>query len=230
MGLNPVYPLSALAGLAAAGLTGTAAHLVLDRRLGRLRRLAGTPGRAAGGTVHPAKWTFSLYTSLVLALVRPVVDLGKRKQQRQMVAAEAPFLLDLLVICADGGMNLHQSLATASDLIGGPLGDGLAGLRRDLDLGQPLPMALDALSRRLGTDEVNAFVRILKIGHALGTPVAESLRHASGYLRTRLRLATEQRLAAVPLKLTLCTMAFFMPPIFVLLLLPNVLNFAGSRW
>lgn len=230
--MDPNYSVPTLSGLAAASLAAAAAHVVLERRRGRLRRIAGTPapGEAAGRTGTPHRWAPRRWTSPILALGRAVARRGKRNQQRHLVAAEVPFLLDLLVICADGGMNLHQGLAAASALVGGPLGGELSHLRRNLDLGQPLPMALEALARRLDTEEVRASVRILKIGQALGTPVAESLRHASRYVRYRLRLGTEQRLAAVPLKLTLCTLAFFMPPIFVLLLLPNVLNFAGSRW
>lgn len=228
--MNPNL-LSSLSGLAVAGLAAAGAHSVLERHRSRLRHLAGHAARVTSRPgAFPAPGTPRQAASSVVALARAVFQRGERERQRRQVAAEVPFLLDLLVICADGGMNLHQGLSTASDLVAGPLGEALSRLRRDLDLGQPLPRALETLARALDTEEVRVVARILKIGQALGTPVAESLRHASRYLRHRLRLATEQRLAGVPLKLTLCTLAFFMPPIFVLLLLPNLLNFAGSRW
>lgn len=227
--MNPNL-LSSLSALAAAGLSAAGAHTVLQRHRGRLRRLAGPGGGMPIGAAGASAQATPRTSSSLMALVRAAARRGERERKRRLVAAEVPFLLDLLVICADGGLNLHQGLVTASDLVAGPLGEGLFRLRRDLDMGRPLPGALDALARALDTEEVRSVVRIVKIGQALGTPVGESLRNASRYLRHRLRLATEQRLAAMPLKLTLCTLAFFMPPIFVLLLLPNVLNFAGSRW
>lgn len=226
--MNP-NQIAALAGLAAGSLAAAGAHLILERHRRRLRRLAGGtagPGRPAA----PDPGAPRRAAERLAARLRAVCGRGSLEARRRRIAREVPFLLDLLVICADGGMNLHQSLATAADLVGGPLGEGLSHLRRDLDWGAPLPAALEALARRLDTEEVRALVRILKIGQALGTPVADSLRQASRHLRDRLRLSVEQRLAGAPLKLSLCTLAFFMPPVFVLLLLPNVLNFAGTRW
>lgn len=228
--MNPNYAVSTFAGLAAAVMSAAVTYLVIERRRDRLRRLTGHPGKAAGGARARDRWVPRHLASHLMATARTTVRGSRQKHRRHLVATEAPLLLDLLVICADGGMNLHQGLVTSSTLVGGPLGNGLSLLRRDLDLGQPLPRALESLARRVDTEEVRALVRILNIGQALGTPIGESLRQASRYLRHRLRLSTEQRLATVPLKLTLCTVALFMPPIFILLLLPNVLNFAGSRW
>ena len=204
---------SFLAAAAAASLTGALATLATERAARRWRRLwplARPAPRSAAAAGLLARWR-------------------ARHQQRQ-VAGAVPALLDLLVLCADGGSNLHQALEVAAELVEGPLRDGLREACRELHAGVPLVQALEHLAGRWGGEEVNTLVRILRVGQALGTPVGDSLRQASRFLRERLRLQVEQRLAAVPLQMTLCTLAFFLPPTFVLLLLPNLMNFAGTGW
>lgn len=218
--------ISGLASLAAALLAAAARRLArVPRRRGWRRLTAAPPGEPAG-RADPVRRDPRPAAAGRRAWAGP----GAAARARRAAAREVPFLLDLLVLGADGGLNLHQSLEAASDLVDGPLREALADLRRQTRTGLPLARALEGLAERWNVEEIRTFVRVLRIGQALGTPVGEALRQASAFLRERQRLETQRRLAAVPLQITLCTLFFFLPPVFVILLVPNLLNFMGGAW
>jgi pilus assembly protein TadC len=60
--------------------------------------------------------------------------------------------------------------------------------------------------------------------------VARVLRTQAETLRTRRRQALESEIAALSLKLTLVTILLFLPALFVLSVLPNLLSFLQGRW
>lgn len=219
--------IAGLASLAAALLAAAARRLgQAPRRIGWRRLTGAPPGEPGVPPADPIRRGPRPVAAGRRAWTRP----GAAARARRAVAREVPFLLDLLVLGADGGLNLHQALEAASDLVDGPLREALAELRRQTRTGLPLARALEGLAERWNVEEVRTFVRVLRIGQALGTPVGEALRQASAFLRERQRLETQRRLAAVPLQITLCTLFFFLPPVFVILLVPNLLNFMGSAW
>lgn len=219
--------IAGLASLAAALLTAAAGRLAeAPRRRGWRRLTAALPGGPGAPPTPPERRGAGPGRGPRRAWARP----GAAARDRRAVAREVPFLLDLLVLGADGGLNLHQALEAAGDLVDGPLREALGEVRRRTRTGLPLARALEGLAERWNVEEVRTFVRILRIGQALGTPVGEALRQASAFLRERQRLETQRRLAAVPLQITLCTLFFFLPPVFVILLVPNLLNFVGSAW
>lgn len=125
-------------------------------------------------------------------------------------------------------MNLHQAVIAASGHVPGRLGTEMLRVRRELEQGRSLTDVLDALAVRLPLDEVRGFVRLAKRGQRLGTPVVDSLRQTASFIRRCRRQRLARALGLLPLKLTLCVLCFFLPPILVVLLLPAFLGLAGG--
>lgn len=218
------------AGPAAAAAAATAAAWLALQRDGRrvTRRLQ----RLVGGRPRPAAAPARL--DRAFAAARRAVGLlarGSARERREEVARSLPFFLDLMVIALDGGLNLHQAIeAVAPSLPEGALRAALDRAREDMRLGRPALEALEDMARNEGVDELNSIVRTLRIGQALGTPVGASLRQSARLVRQRRRQRLDELLGVLPLKLTFCALILFFPPILVLLLLPNVLNFVQGQW
>lgn len=184
---------------------GAACDAALGRRRRRLLRLAGGPVRERR---------------------RPSPS-GRRAVDPEIVREFAAFI-DMLVLCVDGGMNLHQAVAVAAGYVQGRLKAEMASLQLELQKGETLQAALEALSDKLPGEEIRGVVRLLARSQRLGTPVSEALRLAARFLRQRRRQRARKALGLLPLQLAFCALAFFLPPLFFILLFPAVVVLAGG--
>lgn len=217
--MDPHVLAAGSAGLAVTTLIGAACHQVLAPRYLRLCRLA---GRGNFSWEQRARAFVSGWGGVWWRRI------SRRKPWDPPSAGRFSTFLDLLTVCVDGGMNLHQAVMAAAPHVPGRLGAEMLRVRWELEQGRSLTDALEALAARLPVDEIEGFVRLVKRGQRLGTPVGESLRQAARLIRRCRRQRLERSLALLPLKLTLVTMCFFLPPILVFLMLPAVLSLTGS--
>ncbi len=143
---------------------------------------------------------------------------------------ELPFLIDLFVVCTDGGLNLLQAIERLSNRVHPSLQGLLEMILREVKLGKPLVDAVEGVARSMDFEELRLFSRGLRLGQALGTPINEILRQTAQLIRERANQAMLKRLSLTPLKLTVCALLFFYPPIFVVLVLPHLLAFINGSW
>lgn len=228
-GLASLWPLDAeaAAALAARGLGAGDVHLA-----GTLGALAAglvlvSTGLVRGGV--PPGWL--VFGVGVLAAVGPRVWVARMTAgHRAAVARELPEVAELMTLGAESGLGLLDAVRLAASLSGGPVGRSLAMALDEVQAGRETAAALRDAAARVGGREAAAFVASVVQGLELGTPVARVLRAQADSLRTRRRQALEARIAALPLKLTLATIVFFVPALFVLSVLPNLLAFLQGRW
>lgn len=152
-----------------------------------------------------------------------------RRRRREIVRA-FPWLVDLLVLCADAGMSLSAGLQLVAARVGGPLGKELARADQELKAGRRTQDALLGMVARIGLPEIDSFVSALLRAHALGTPVSATLRSQAAFARQQRKQAIEARIGTLPVKMTLCTIIFFLPLMLIIVVLPHVLTFVRSRW
>jgi tight adherence protein C len=146
------------------------------------------------------------------------------------VLCELAPVMDLMAACAEAGLGLPASLARVAERAAGPLGEELRQTAREVRSGRPVDDALQAAARRLGILQVTRMAGALIRANSLGLPVGKVLREQASLARLERRQAFERALAGLPIKLTLCTVVFIFPVIFVLVILPNLLLFMGARW
>ncbi len=222
--------MAAVAGAGAATATWVAVRAGYRQTARRLERFVDTR-RGAGG--DNLRWFPILQkpAQVLHAWARALPLRGAMRERQEQVSRALPFFLDLMVIAMDGGLNLHQAVeAVAPNLPAGPLRAAIDQARADMRLGRPALEALAEMADQVAVDDVRSFVRTLRIGQALGTPVSAALRQSARLIRQRRRQRLDERLGVLPLKMTFCALLLFFPPIFVLLLLPNVLNFIHGQW
>lgn len=151
---------------------------------------------------------------------------GRERGRRvREVAVSLPQLLDLMVVCAEAGLNLRGSLERAVAVVGGKWGEEVRVL---LDAMSPARV-MEELERKYRLAELGLLSAALRQGETLGLPANEMLRGLADQMREAMRQRAEAVIAAAPVKLSLCTACFFLPAALALTLAPQLLLFI-SRW
>jgi len=138
-----------------------------------------------------------------------------------------PDVLDLLVICAEGGLSLDGALSRVAREFRRFLPEmadelGLTAI----ELGF-LPNRRDALMnlpRRVDIPGVHSLVHTLVQTERYGTPLAQSLRALSTELRDERMLKAEEKAAKLPATMTVPMIVFILPAVFIVLIGPAMIS------
>jgi tight adherence protein C len=152
------------------------------------------------------------------------------ERRRQAIVEALPDAIDLLVICAEAGLGLDVALArTARELA--PAAPALAGelALTATELGL-LPNRADAfanLAARVAVPQVQALADMMVQTERFGTPLMQALRAMAVEYRAGRLLRAEARAARLPALMTVPMIAFILPPLFVVLIGPAVVEAMG---
>lgn len=161
----------------------------------------------------------------------PDLWLGRLIARRQAaILQDFPAALDLVVVCTDAGLNLPQALAVVTRELGGPLGEEFSRILKETSAGKSALTALRSMSRRVSLQPVSAFVNSVITAETLGTPVSQVFRLQASAARANQRHRAEEAIGKLPMKLTLVTVFFLLPGLFVVAVLPSVLSFLKTGW
>jgi tight adherence protein C len=165
--------------------------------------------------------------TLALGFLVPDFWLGNRISKRQTnIRLGLPEALDLMVICAEAGLSLDQSMMrTTRELrLSQPeISDEFSLIALEQKAGRPRTDALKNLAERTGVDTVKTFVNTLIQADTFGTSIAKTLRVFSDTLRTQRRQKVEEEAAKTTVKLVFPLVFFIFPSLFVVALGPSIL-------
>jgi len=177
--------------------------------------------------VSPNMSVAAAIIALVVGFYIPGVGLKNLIQRRQSSIKKAwSDALDLLLICVESGMALEPSLVRVAKEIGSqsvPLAEELSLTVAELSYLQDRRKALDNLGRRTGLETVRAVVTSLIQSERYGTPLGTALRVLAQENRDSRMAEAEKKAAALPPKLTVPMILFFLPVIFVVILGPSII-------
>ena len=140
--------------------------------------------------------------------------------------------LDLLLICIESGMALEPAMQRVSKEIGSqsvPLAEEMQLTVAELAYLPERRKALENLSKRTGLETVKSVVTALIQAERYGTPLGSALRVLAEENRKDRLAEAEKKAAALPPKLTVPMILFFLPVIFVIILGPSVIMVMGSK-
>jgi tight adherence protein C len=170
---------------------------------------------------------------LVVGFYAPNIGLKNMISRRQASIKRAwSDALDLLLICVESGMALEPSLARVAKEIGSasvPLAEELTLTVAELSYLQDRRKALDNLGKRVGLETVRAVVTSLVQSEKYGTPLGAALRTLAQENRDMRMSEAEKKAAALPPKLTVPMILFFLPVIFVVILGPSIILVLGYK-
>jgi tight adherence protein C len=145
---------------------------------------------------------------------------SKRKASIQMAWPDA---LDLMLICVESGMSVEAAMRRVSEEIGSQsveLAEELVLTNAELSYLQERKQAYENLANRTGLESVRSVSQALVQAERYGTPVAHALRVLASESRDMRMNAAEKKAAALPPKLTVPMILFFLPVLFAIILGP----------
>lgn len=156
---------------------------------------------------------------------------NKVTARQQAMQLGFPDSLDLLLICVEAGMSIEHALQKVGDEIGSSspeLSEELALTTAELSYLPQRKTAYENFGQRTGLEGVKAVTTALIQSEQYGTPLGTSLRVMASENRELRMQAAEKKAAALPPKLTVPMIVFFLPVLFVVILGPAILRVTGT--
>lgn len=148
------------------------------------------------------------------------------KRQQSMRRA-FPDALDLLLICVESGSSIEQAFRRVAQEIGTqsvPLAEEFTLATAELSYLQDRRVAFDNLGKRTGLDPIQQIATVLIQSEKYGTPLGQALRIVSTESREMRMMEAEKKAAALPPKLTVPMIIFFLPVLFAVIMTPAIIQ------
>ena len=163
-----------------------------------------------------------------LGMHLPYLMLKNKITRRQLSLKRAfPDALDLLLICVESGMSIEAAFRRVSDEIGSqsiPLMEELTLTTAELSYLQDRRQAYENLAKRTDLEGVRAVCMSLQQAERYGTPLGQTLRVMAQENRDMRMSEAEKKAAALPPKLTVPMILFFLPVLFIVILGPAAIR------
>ena len=163
-----------------------------------------------------------------LGLQAPMLFLKNAITKRQHSIKRAfPDALDLLLICIESGMSVEVAFRKVSAEIVSQsvaLSEEFALTTAELSYLQDRKMAYENLANRIGLEGVKSVCLALQQSERYGTPLGQSLRVMAQENRDMRMSEAEKKAAALPPKLTVPMILFFLPCLFIVILGPSYIK------
>jgi tight adherence protein C len=168
-----------------------------------------------------------------IGMQAPYLFLKNRIAKRQLSIRRAfPDALDLLLICVESGMSIEAAFKKVSLEIGSQsiaLAEELTLTTAELSYLQDRRMAYENLARRTDIDGVKSVCMALQQAERYGTPLGQTLRVMSQENRDMRMSEAEKKAAALPPKLTVPMILFFLPVLFIVILGPAAIRVMATQ-
>ncbi|HVN01636.1 MAG TPA: type II secretion system F family protein [Caulobacteraceae bacterium] len=166
--------------------------------------------------------------ALVAGYYAPNLYVGNvATKRRESIVNVFPDALDLLLICVESGMSIEAAIVKVSQEVGGTsmeLAEELSLLAAELSYLPERRMAYEGLAKRTNHPGIKAVTTAMIQAERYGTPLGNALRVMAKENRELRLAAAEKKAAALPPKLTVPMIIFFLPVLFVVILGPAMMK------
>ncbi|MGL3608788.1 type II secretion system F family protein [Rhizobium sp. G187] len=148
---------------------------------------------------------------------------NKISKRQQSIKRAWPDALDLMLICVESGISLESAMRRVADEIAeqsAELAEEMVLTTAELSFLPDRRQALENLGTRTQLDSVKNVVQALIQADRYGTPVAQALRVLAQEGRDERMNEAEKKAAALPPKLTVPMILFFLPVLVAVILGP----------
>lgn len=171
---------------------------------------------------------FGLYAGVKM----PELYLSNVTSKRQLsIRRNWPDALDLLLICVESGMSIEHAFRRVAQEVGTqsvPLAEELTLTTAELSYLQDRRIAYDNLAKRTNLESVKSVTTALNQAERYGTPLGTALKVLAQESRDQRMSEAEKKAAALPPKLTVPMIVFFLPVLFVVILMPAIIQ--SMKW
>jgi tight adherence protein C len=159
-----------------------------------------------------------------LGFYAPNIFISNKITKRQTSIRRAwPDALDLMLICVESGVSIEAAIKRVSEEMAEnspELAEEMVLTNAELSFLQERRVAYENLAKRTQLDAVQAVTQALIQAERYGTPVAQALRVLAQESRDQRMNEAEKKAAALPPKLTVPMILFFLPVLIAVILGP----------
>ncbi|HRI75780.1 MAG TPA: type II secretion system F family protein [Alphaproteobacteria bacterium] len=151
-------------------------------------------------------------------LVKNTAD--KRQEE---ISLSFPDALDMMLICVQGGIGIEAAINRIADTVADhseALAEEMGILSAELGMLNDRKAAFQGFAMRVGSGTARSFATAMLQAEQYGTSVSKAIRVLADESREMRMAAAEQKAAALPPKLTVPMILFFLPALFVVILGP----------
>ena len=148
-------------------------------------------------------------------------------KRQQSIKQAFPDALDTLLICVQAGMSIEMAFGKVANEIGSQsleLAEELSLTTAELSYLQERRQAYENLGKRTGLPGIKAVATALIQAERYGTPVGTALRVMAKENRDMRMSDAEKKAAALPPKLTVPMIVFFLPVLFLVIMGPAAIQ------
>jgi tight adherence protein C len=181
-------------------------------------------------------WAAKLAAGLgagVLGYFVPDIFVSNRIQaRRDSIMRAFPDALDLLLICVESGMSIESAFNRVAAEVGTQsveLAEEFGLTTAELSYLPDRKMAFQNLAERCGHPGVKAVAAALIQSEKYGTPMGQALRVTAQENREMRMSEAERKAHALPAKLTVPMIVFFLPCLFVVILGPAAIKIMALK-
>ena len=168
----------------------------------------------------------------VLGFFLPPILLSNRIQKRKIEIGRAwPDAVDLLLICVETGMSIEHAFKKVAEEMGAnsiELAKEMSLTTAELSYLQERRIAYENMAKRIDLDTVQAVTACLIQSEKYGTSLGVSLRVLAQESREMRMAAAEKKAAALPPKLTVPMIVFFLPVLFAVIITPAAIQIVSQ--
>jgi tight adherence protein C len=158
----------------------------------------------------------------------PPILLKNRIDRRKVEIGRAwPDAVDLMLICVETGMSIEHAFRKVAEGMASTsieLAKEMSLTNAELNYLKERRQAYENLARRVKIDAVQAVTGCLIQSERYGTSLGHSLRVLAQESRAMRMAAAEKKAAALPPKLTVPMILFFLPVLFAVIITPAILQ------
>jgi tight adherence protein C len=163
----------------------------------------------------------------------PIIFIKNQVSKRQLSIRRAwPDSLDLMLICVESGMSMEVAFRKVAVEIGDQspaLAEELVLTNAELSYLQERRAAYENLANRTGLDGVKSVTMALIQAERYGTPLGTALRVLAQENRDMRMAEAEKKAAALPPKLTVPMIVFFLPVLFAVIMGPAMIRLSEKN-
>ncbi len=187
--------------------------------------------------LNPFDWRVSqswlgVFSLALLGYYAPGIYLKNKASKRMAsITPVFPDALDLLLICVESGMSIELAFGKVSTEMADAsieLAEEFSLTTAELSYLQSRRQAYENLGRRNNHVGVRAVSTALIQSERYGTPLGDTLRVMADENRAMRIMDAEKKAAALPAKLTVPMIVFFLPVLFIVVLTPAAMRMKAN--
>lgn len=170
----------------------------------------------------------AVFAATLLGFFLPQLLLKNRIDKRKIEIGRAwPDAVDLMLICVETGMSIEHAFKKVAEEMAATsieLAKEMSLTNAELSYLQERRQAYENMSKRIDLEAVQAVMGCLIQSEKYGTSLGVSLRVLAQESREMRMAAAEKKAAALPPKLTVPMIVFFLPVLFAVIITPAALQ------